>query len=100
MTSIDSAAPVELGTRDGIRYALARTSQPWTLNIDAIVVSVGGSLGSLGVALNSQFGGPVWDTVQYDSITSRRPQVLALPTTDRTDVVLSHAILVAPRDIS
>lgn len=91
---------VHLGTRDGIRYSLAQTSQPWMLKIDAVVVSVGSALGRLGTALRGQFPGPVWDTVQYDIITPQRPQALTLPTTDRADVVLAHAILVTPRENS
>jgi len=98
MTTPDSASTVKLGTLDGIGYSLAQTSQPWTLGVDAIVVSVGGSLGTLGEALRAELYDPVWDAIEFERISPRRPFVLALPTADRSDVVLAHAILVSPRE--
>ncbi|MGF6883684.1 O-acetyl-ADP-ribose deacetylase (regulator of RNase III) [Nocardia sp. GAS34] len=98
MTMSDSASTTKLGTLDGIGYSLAQTNRPWTLDVDAMVVSVGSSLGQLGEALRAELYDRAWDAVDFDTITPRRPLVLALPTADRPDVVLTHAILVAPRE--
>jgi len=58
--------------------SVAVTSEPWQLDIDAIVVSVGGTLGALGRAVSRQFPGPGWDSIQYREITPVRPRMLDL----------------------
>ncbi len=94
----NSTSTTELGTHGGIRYSIARTSEPWQLPIDAIVVSVGSSLGSLGGALRMEFAEAAWRDVPYDHINADRPHILALPPPPGTNPLLRRAILVNPRN--
>lgn len=62
----------------GIRCEITRTERPWELPIDAIVVSVGASLGSLGIALQEEFPSSGWRSIPFRTITPERPQVMKL----------------------
>ncbi|WP_067679981.1 P-loop NTPase fold protein [Nocardia miyunensis] len=96
MTTTERPAPIELGELDGITYSIAQTHEPWLLDIDAIVVSVGSGFGSLGNALRHQFDDSVWPTIPFGDITPQHPIVIALPKGNRTDVTLGRAVLVSP----
>ncbi|WP_174184014.1 P-loop NTPase fold protein [Nocardia barduliensis] len=86
-----------LGDISGVRYSVARTERPWEeLAIDSIVVSVGGSLGSLGRAVSRQHPRAPWDAVPFDRIRADQPFVLDLPPSPESS--LRQAILVTPRD--
>ncbi|MEU7141001.1 P-loop NTPase fold protein [Nocardia sp. NPDC046473] len=90
---------VALGVIDDVRYSVARTSLPWELAIDTIVVSVGGGLGILGRALDGRFRQAAWDSVRYESIDADHPMLLNLPgDSDSAATQLRQAILVGSRD--
>ncbi|MCM6777514.1 P-loop NTPase fold protein [Nocardia sp. CDC159] len=86
---------IELGTIDGVQFAVAETSEPWALEIDAIVVSVGSGLGLLGGALRNRFPDAAWDEIPYRAVTSEQPYVLPLPAAARPGMPLARAILVS-----
>ncbi|WP_077004133.1 P-loop NTPase fold protein [Saccharothrix sp. ALI-22-I] len=60
--------------------AVAVTDTPWALGVDALVVSVGGSLGDLGVALAQQFTdfAQAVGRIKLSRIPSRRPRMVEL----------------------
>ena len=68
----------ELGTVDGVSVAVVATDEPWTLGVDALVVSVGGSLGELGAALGQWF--PAFATairgLDLSRIPAARPRTI------------------------
>lgn len=68
----------DLGAFNGVAVAVAVTPQPWTLDVDALVVSVGQVLGNLGVALARQF--PAFERalqpVQLARIRSAQPTTI------------------------
>ncbi|MFI9006462.1 P-loop NTPase fold protein [Actinosynnema sp. NPDC053489] len=68
----------ELGVVDGVSVAVCVTDAPWALEVDALVVSVGGSLGQLGLELAQRF--PAFATavrrLDLSRIPSSRPRVL------------------------
>ncbi|PPJ20766.1 hypothetical protein C5E44_03740 [Nocardia nova] len=88
----------QLGVFDGVRYMVARTSTPWRLPVDAIVVSVGSSLGNLGEALRTEFGGTIWNRIDFTGIAPDRPQVIELPGSAGLAMRLTQAILVSPHN--
>ncbi|MGW4483067.1 P-loop NTPase fold protein [Amycolatopsis sp. NPDC004368] len=88
----EDANPDELGTAAAVSCFVARTECPWETGIDAIVISVGGTLGSLGRKVSQAFPEADWEAIAYDSITPELPQ--ALPIGD----VLRFALLATPHD--
>ncbi|MGV9676080.1 P-loop NTPase fold protein [Nocardia sp. NPDC003482] len=89
---------LDLGTAGGVRFSIAITNEPWTLNIDAIVVSAGSSgLGNLGRALSRRFQGAAWDMALGPELTASRPYVLRLPTGDMPNTILARAVLIDVR---
>ncbi|WP_406630058.1 P-loop NTPase fold protein [Amycolatopsis sp. WGS_07] len=80
----------------GTSCRLVRTHRPWTAGIDAIAVSVGGILGSLGRAVSERFPDAGWDSVDYEAIVPERPLVLRFRTDDRDS--LQFAVLVTPHE--
>lgn len=85
-----------LGMVGDVRCSVARTSKPWDLEIDAIVVSVGGSLGGLGEALRDQFPRAAWSWIRFDSISPKRPALMELP--PKANQRLQLAVLATPHD--
>lgn len=69
---------IELGVVNGIACSVLRTSRPWESDIDAIVVSIGASLGALARTLQQQFPDPGWDALLDRGITPEEPGVLDL----------------------
>lgn len=64
-----------LGSAGGTSCYVARTNLPWTSGIDAIAVSVGSGLGSLGHAVRERFPDAAWDAVDYDAILPEQPSL-------------------------
>ncbi|PXX60455.1 O-acetyl-ADP-ribose deacetylase (regulator of RNase III) [Nocardia tenerifensis] len=90
---------VALGVIGDVRYSVARTSQPWELEIDTIVVSLGSSLGLLGRALEARFREADWASLRYDDIRADKPRVLDLSGESKSTAThLERAVLVTPRD--
>ncbi|MFE3172944.1 P-loop NTPase fold protein [Amycolatopsis sp. NPDC059090] len=85
-----------LGTAGGTSCYLVRTHRPWESGIDAVAISVGGTLGSLGRAVREQFPDADWDSVDYDAIVPERPFVLDLRGAGRGS--LRFAVLVTPHE--
>ncbi|MFC4855873.1 P-loop NTPase fold protein [Actinophytocola glycyrrhizae] len=67
--------------------------------IDAIVISAGGTLGSLGLAVRNTYPQAAWTSVEFDLIVPQQPVILPLPPS-RTEpkANLSLAIIVTPHD--
>ncbi|MGW7534854.1 P-loop NTPase fold protein [Amycolatopsis sp. NPDC054798] len=85
-----------LGSAGGTSCYVVRTNLPWTSGIDAIAVSVGGGLGSLGHAVRKRFADAAWDSVDYDAILPEQPVVLGLDGTGPDS--LRFAVLVTPHE--
>ena len=68
----------KLGTVEGVSVAVAATDEPWSLEVDALVVSVGETLGDLGVVLAERF--PSFDRavsrIRLGRIQASAPTVL------------------------
>ncbi|MFQ6397714.1 P-loop NTPase fold protein [Nocardia sp. KC 131] len=94
MTTSERPSLIDLGTIDRTRYSIARTSLPWELDIDTVVVSVGSTLGELGRALRQEFQLAPWDTIYFEQIDAGHPHILDL----RSGASLQRAVLVTPRD--
>ncbi|WP_432847846.1 P-loop NTPase fold protein [Amycolatopsis sp. CA-161197] len=73
-----------------------RTDRPWEAGIDAIVISVGGTFGTLGHAVSREFPEVDWAAIEFDSITPGLPQVLDLR--DSVTGSLRFALLATPHD--
>ncbi|EID52306.1 KAP family P-loop domain protein [Saccharomonospora xinjiangensis] len=73
--------------------SVVRTSEPWNLGIDAIVVSVGSMLGELADATREVFPGAVWDRIRFEDITPERPGSLDLPRVSDSATPLRVAVL-------
>ncbi|GAB3441903.1 P-loop NTPase fold protein [Actinophytocola sediminis] len=78
-TSGRSPLGVRLGEAGGLGFWVARTSQPWTLGIDGIVVSVGTILGDLGLAVQRRFPDADWGSVPLREVTPGTARLLPLP---------------------
>ncbi|WP_409181604.1 P-loop NTPase fold protein [Amycolatopsis sp. VS8301801F10] len=73
-----------------------RTQHPWETGIDAVAVSVGGTLGSLGRAVREEYPDAGWDSVDYDAVVPERPFLLDLRGAGRGP--LRFAVLVTPHE--
>ncbi|WP_433663145.1 P-loop NTPase fold protein [Nocardia sp. CA-128927] len=80
--------------------SVARTSQPWELEIDTVVVSVGGGLGRLGLALKERFPQSPWDAIQFYPVRGKKPTMLFLAASGSVAPPLRRAILVALSDVT
>lgn len=80
----------------GIRCQITPTQRPWELPIDAIVVSVGEGLGSLGVALREQFPSKDWSSIPYHTITPDRPHAMKVARPAKGTSSLRLAVLATP----
>jgi KAP-like P-loop domain-containing protein len=89
-------AVIDLGSAGAVRFSVARTSRPWQLNIDTIVLSVGSTLGNLGLAVERAFPGTAWDSIDFDKVTRRRPVLVDLGGSGRHGGHLRRAILATP----
>ncbi|MFB8277306.1 P-loop NTPase fold protein [Nocardia colli] len=90
---------IALGLIGDVLCSVARTSRPWDLEIDTIVVSLGSSLGNLGRALEGRFPDAAWDSIRFDDIRADVPAVLELSGDSSSTVThLQRAILATPRD--
>ncbi|KAA2254470.1 hypothetical protein F0L68_30270 [Solihabitans fulvus] len=76
--STEEFAYTALGRIGRIQYGIGLTDEPWRLDIDVIVLSVGGTLGVLGSAVRAQFPQAAWDAIPYGSITADNPRLLDL----------------------
>lgn len=84
----------ELGSAHGVRCEVAQTAEPWLLDIDTIVISVGNILGGLGRAIQERFPSAEWNGVDFGAITMDQPRILDLHSEGR----LRRAVLVSPHD--
>ncbi|HEX9336407.1 MAG TPA: P-loop NTPase fold protein [Pseudonocardiaceae bacterium] len=75
---------------NGVEFSIARTSKPWVLKIDTLVLSAAYSLGSLGMALQEQFPDAAWPT-DYSDLTPDRPALVELD-----GLLLRRAIVATP----
>lgn len=96
MTATDAPGAItSLGLVGNTRVSVARTAQPWALDIDTIVVSVGpDGMGMLGAALRGVFPAAQWDSIQFATIRPNRPQVLDLG----SEAPLRRAVLIASQE--
>ncbi|WIX81728.1 P-loop NTPase fold protein [Amycolatopsis carbonis] len=85
-----------LGTAGAVSCYLARTERPWEADIDAIVISVGGTLGTLGHAVSRELPDADWETIGFDTITPELPQVLDIRNGGLES--LRFALLATPHD--
>ncbi|MEV4238010.1 P-loop NTPase fold protein [Nocardia sp. NPDC049737] len=97
MAASEIPSDVNLGEIAGTRYSIALTSSPWETDVDTIVVSVGGSLGQLGQALQSEFPNAAWESIPFDKISAGEPQVLPLRALGNSSR-LERAVLVTVLD--
>ena len=70
-----TAGGVRLGRAGRTTCRLAETAEPWTLEVDALVVSAGGVLGDLGESVMQALPDPAWSDVEFEGISPGRPQV-------------------------
>src|SRR5215813_2032273 len=89
----ESVAP--LGSIGEVECIAIRTERPWTLDIDAIVVSVGETLGGLGMAIRAEFPDAGWDLIDFSTITPEYPRLLNLGRRRRFST-LQRAVLATP----
>ena len=54
-------------------YRVMATSSPWELGVEAIVVSVGETLGALGESLKNYLPELPWESIHYTEVTPDRP---------------------------
>ncbi|WP_239154386.1 hypothetical protein [Amycolatopsis sp. FDAARGOS 1241] len=73
-----------------------RTELLWEAGLDAIVISVGSTLGHLGYAVSLQFPDADWPSVPDGEVTPERPLLLALR--DDSPIPLRFAVVVTPHD--
>ncbi|MGB3440392.1 MAG: P-loop NTPase fold protein [Actinophytocola sp.] len=85
-----------LGTAGQVRVSVARTSEPWLLDIDTIVLSVGSSLGALGLAVRGEYPEPDWNSIDYGRISPQEPVLIDLGGSGRHGGRLRRAILASP----
>ncbi|HYQ62361.1 P-loop NTPase fold protein [Actinophytocola sp.] len=76
-----------------VQVSVVRTSKPWLLDIDTIVLSVGSTLGELGHAVSDQYPELNWDSIDYERIWPQRPVMLDLDASGRHGGHLRRAIL-------
>lgn len=95
---ISDARISPLGVVGRTTCSIARTSRPWLLDIDGLVVSVGGGLGGLGRALLRAIPDAPWSTARYEQIRPDQPQLLELDesTTTGAGSALRSIILATP----
>ncbi len=80
-----------------VRCAIARNDEPWKLDIDGIVLSVGADLGGLAQSVRAEFPDAAWEKVNRAEITPERPYVMDLfPASRVTD--LRVAIVATPHE--
>lgn len=79
---------IELTQRHGAQIAIARTSQPWLLPVNTLVIPVGvkgGMQGGLSQAMRDALGESVWQDLrshiqsQISAIDPKTPQLITLP---------------------
>jgi hypothetical protein len=87
---------VHAGTVGVTSCDIGVTTEPWRLDIDAIVLSVGAGLGGLGTAVSHEFPGVRWKSVDFAQIDPDRPWTLDLR--NRTKSKLRLAVLASPHD--
>jgi len=80
-----------------VRCAIANSGEPWKLNIDALVLSVGSGLGGLAEAVRAEFPEAAWSAVYQADISPDRPYTLNLDTTDQV-TSLRVAIVATPHE--
>ena len=89
-----TAGGVRLGRAGRTTCRLAETAEPWTLEVDALVVSAGGVLGDLGESVMQALPDPAWSDVEFEGISPGRPQVLRLH--ERRQTSLRTVIVATP----
>ncbi|KAA2252660.1 hypothetical protein F0L68_34640 [Solihabitans fulvus] len=97
MENSDSSANARSATHRA-RVSVEVNVRPWTLPIDAIVLSVGGALGNLGLVVREQFPQAQWQSVQLASITPDRPGTLLLRAREVPGSGPWLAVLTSPQD--
>ncbi len=85
-----------LGSASGTSCHVVRTNRPWESGVDAIGVSVGGILGSLGRAVREQSLDAGWDSINYGAIVPEQPYVLGIRGAGRDS--LRFAVLMTPHE--
>lgn len=78
-----------------VRCAVARNGEPWKLDLDGIVLSVGADLGGLARAVRAEFPDAAWERVSGAEITPQRPYILDLTPAARVSS-LRVAIVATP----
>ncbi len=68
----------DIGAVNGVTVAVAVTDEPWTLGVDALVVSVGGGLGELGGMLVRRIPSFRVEDIELARIPSTRPRIVEL----------------------
>jgi hypothetical protein len=80
-------------TLSGLDVSVATTERPWELGVDALVISVGDTLGGLAEAVRTHMPDLGWDQIRLRSIGPETPQLLATERLqpDPTVLVLASA---------
>src|SRR3954466_15164984 len=68
----------QLRTIDGVTYSVALTHRPWELPVDALVVSVGATLGQVAEAVVQEFPDADWASIPLHKVEPDAPGVLDL----------------------
>ncbi|GLY68431.1 P-loop NTPase fold protein [Amycolatopsis taiwanensis] len=74
----DTGKAARLGKVNGIACDILLTRRPWESDIDAIVVSIGSTLGSLALTLSEVFPDADWEGLPGRGVTPEEPSVLDL----------------------
>ena len=75
---------VDLGAVGPVRFSMVDSSQPWELDVGAIVLSVGEGYGKLAQAVKGAYVAAPWSSVDLSSIRPGRPGSIRLDTARST----------------
>lgn len=87
-----------LGVVGSVSCGILRTSTPWFDELDALVISVGGGLGSLGAAFNDAVPVVDWKEIDFSCIKPDKPEIVVLGTVEmkRIGSNLRRLVLATP----
>src|SRR3954464_9027662 len=77
-TSVSGPTVTRVRTVGEVSFSVATTTRPWELGVDALVISVGDTLGGLGEAVRKPLPELPWKELSYRSVGPDAPR--SLPT--------------------
>jgi hypothetical protein len=87
-----------LGDVSGVPLFIARTSTPWEMDVDTLIISAGpDGLGGLGHDVREHVAGVRWDEARLSELTPERPQVLTVDPSPAGG--LRRVVLACARDV-